>query len=78
MPIHDWTRVSAGTWHDFHVAWIAELRNVLNERVLPAGYYAQAEQMVGAMGPDVLALETDEDAKEGIIFFTATLRRNRF
>lgn len=23
MPIHDWTRVSAGTFHDFHVAWIA-------------------------------------------------------
>ena len=20
MPIHDWTRVSAGTFHDFHVA----------------------------------------------------------
>jgi hypothetical protein len=20
MPIHDWTRVTAGTWHDFHLA----------------------------------------------------------
>ena len=26
MPIHDWTRVKAGTFHDFHLAWIAEMR----------------------------------------------------
>lgn len=23
MPIHDWTRVEAGIFHDFHHAWIA-------------------------------------------------------
>ena len=47
MPIHDWTRVSAGTWHDFHMAWIAELRNALNDGLLPADYDAQAEQIAG-------------------------------
>ena len=26
MPIHDWTRVTAGTWHAFHLSWIAEIR----------------------------------------------------
>jgi hypothetical protein len=26
MPIHDWTRVDAGIFHDFHLAWIAEIR----------------------------------------------------
>jgi hypothetical protein len=57
MPIHDWTRVTAGTWHDFHLAWIAELRNVLNGGVLPADYYAQAEQVAGPLGPDVLTLQ---------------------
>jgi hypothetical protein len=47
MPIHDWTRVSDGTFHDFHIAWIAEIRNVLNGGLLPPGYYyAQAEQIV--------------------------------
>jgi hypothetical protein len=45
MPIHDWTRVSAGTWHDFHLAWIAEIRNALNDGLLPPTYYAQAEQI---------------------------------
>lgn len=60
MPIHDWSRVSAGTFHDFHVAWTIELRNALNERVLPPGYYAMAEQIAGPVGPDVLALEAAE------------------
>ena len=30
MPIHDWTRVTAGTWHDFHLAWIVQTSNALN------------------------------------------------
>ncbi|MCA9009376.1 MAG: hypothetical protein KDB01_06500 [Planctomycetaceae bacterium] len=25
MPMHDWTRVSAGTYHAFHNAWIEPL-----------------------------------------------------
>ena len=67
MPIHDWTRVSAGTWHDFHVAWIAELRNVLNDGLLPADYYARAEQIAGPLGPDVLTLqETQETESHGV------------
>ena len=56
MPIHDWTRVTAGTLHDFHLAWIAELRNALNGGLLPPDYYAQAEQIAGPLGPDVLTL----------------------
>jgi hypothetical protein len=57
MPIHDWTRVTAGIWHDFHLAWIAEIRNVLNEGLLPPDYYALAEQIAGPLGPDVLTLQ---------------------
>ena len=60
MPIHDWTRVSAGTWHDFHLAWIAEIRNALNDGLLPPDYYAQAEQIAGPLGPDVLTLREPE------------------
>lgn len=65
MPIHDWTRVNAGTWHDFHLAWIAELRNALNSGLLPPDYYAQAEQIAGPMGPDVLTLQTQGPAERG-------------
>src|SRR5689334_3377780 len=67
MPIHDWTRVGAGTWHDFHHAWTAELRNALNEGLLPADYYAQAEQIAGPLGPDVLTLEESDAPPNGAV-----------
>jgi len=55
MPVHDWTKVDAGIFHDFHTAWIIETRNVLNNGVLPEGYYALAEQHAGRFIPDLLA-----------------------
>ena len=59
MPMHDWTRVSAGIFHDFHNAWITELRNALNEGLLPSEYYALGEQRAGNVGPDVLTLHSE-------------------
>lgn len=56
MPIHDWTRVPDGIFHDFHHAWIEELKRYLNHGHLPDGYYALAEQLAGRLGPDVLTL----------------------
>lgn len=56
MPIHDWTRVSAGDFHDFHQVWAAQIRIQLNSGVLPAGYYAQVEQQASGIIPDVLSL----------------------
>ena len=26
MPIHDWSRVDAGIFHDFHHAWIEQIK----------------------------------------------------
>lgn len=57
MPIHDWTRVTAGIFHDFHHEWISAIKRALNGGLLPPGYYAMAEQIAGGMGPDVLTLE---------------------
>ncbi len=56
MPIHDWTRVGAGTFHAFHLSWISEIQLSLNG-LLPPDYYAQAEQIIGPMGPDILTLQ---------------------
>jgi hypothetical protein len=56
MPVHDWTRVDAGTFHAFHLAWIAQLQTALNGGLLPSGYYALAEQHAGDAIPDVLTL----------------------
>ncbi len=64
MPVHDWNRVTAGTFHDFHLAWIAELRRTLNGGLLPAGYYALAEQVAGDIIPDVLTLQRAESPSE--------------
>jgi Protein of unknown function (DUF4058) len=56
MPIHDWTRVEAGTFHHFHHSWIEEIARALNRGLLPRGFYAMAEQITGHIGPDVLTL----------------------
>src|ERR1017187_3136767 len=56
MPIHDWTRVDAAIFHDFHLSWIAEIKRSLNQGLLPPDYYALAEQITGNMAPDVLTL----------------------
>ena len=58
MPVHDWTRVEAGTFHHFHTLWIGRLSDVLNGGLLPEGFYALAEQSAGDVSPDVLTLES--------------------
>ena len=58
MPIHDWTRVSAGIFHHFHQAWILSISRALNAGLLPPDYYALAEQIAGGLAPDVLTLES--------------------
>lgn len=61
MPIHDWTRVDAGVFHDFHYVWVAIIRRQLNAGLLPTGYYAMAEQNSGPGIPDVLALRSPDN-----------------
>lgn len=58
MPIHDWTRVIAGIFHDFHHEWVSTIKRALNSGLLPADYYALAEQVASGLGPDVLTLES--------------------
>ena len=31
MPAHDWTRVVAGIFHDFHLGWIQAIKIALND-----------------------------------------------
>jgi hypothetical protein len=56
MPMHDWTRVDAGIYDDFHHEWISETKRTLNRGLLPPDYYALAEQVAAGFGPDVLTL----------------------
>ena len=64
MPVHDWTRVEAGIFHAFHLAWIGGIQNALNDHGLPDGYYALAEQHAGRAIPDILALHVQPDSAE--------------
>jgi hypothetical protein len=57
MPIHDWTRVRANRFHDFHQSWTIAIRNELNAGGLPPGYFAMVEQRAGGPEPDVVTLE---------------------
>ena len=41
MPIHDWSKVRPGLFHDFHQAWTVSLSSTLNRSVLPPGYFAE-------------------------------------
>jgi hypothetical protein len=64
MPIHDWTRIEAGAFHDFHQCWAAAIRSALNGGLLPPGYMALVEQVTGRPIPDVVTLQARE-AKKG-------------
>jgi hypothetical protein len=61
MPIHDWTRVDAGVFHDFHLSWLPAIKRALNAGLLQRGYYAMGEQVAGLGNPDVLALRAPDD-----------------
>ena len=52
MPIHDWTRVRANRFHDFHQRWTIAICNGLNAGRLPPGYFAMVEQNTGGPEPD--------------------------
>jgi hypothetical protein len=58
MPIHDWSRVPHGTFHDVHQSWMVALRNTLNRGVLPRGYFAAVEQRAPTREADLLALRS--------------------
>jgi hypothetical protein len=72
MPMHDWTRVEAGIYHDVHSVWLYQIRHALNHGVLPGGYYALTDQVVYPLGPDVLALRPPPTAPTGLAGGTAT------
>jgi hypothetical protein len=57
MPIHDWSRVDANLFHDFHQTWTIVIRNALNGGLLPQGYSALVEQHAAGLVPDVIALQ---------------------
>jgi hypothetical protein len=58
MPLHDWTRVPAGLYHDFHQSWSIRIKDSLNSGLLPKGLSALVEQHARERVPDVLTIES--------------------
>jgi hypothetical protein len=56
MPIHDWTRVSAGGFHMFHQDWSIELTRALNRGLLPEGFSALTDLRVEGYEPDIVGV----------------------
>ena len=56
MPVHDWTKIFDGAFHHFHQTWVVAISRTLNAGLLPDGYYAAAEQVVGGPNADVVTL----------------------
>lgn len=63
MPLHDWTRVEAEIFHDFHLAWNAGLQKNLNCSGLLVDSYAIIEQHSGRSLKDILLGITNEPAR---------------
>ncbi len=57
MPIHDWTKVRSGLFHNFHQQWITAICTSLNRNELPPEYFALQEQTNDDTIPDVLTLQ---------------------
>lgn len=62
MPMHDWSQVQAGIYHNFHYRWIAAIMDRLNSGLLPKGMIAMAEQIIGGPEPDVVTLQRNDVA----------------
>lgn len=67
MPLHDWTRVPSGLYHDFHQSWSVRIKDALN-RTLPKGLSAFVEQKAnGRREPDVLTIDATDIDPETVI-----------
>ena len=58
MPLHDWTRVPSGLYHDFHQSWSIRIKDALNMGSLPGGFSALVEQRYGVRETDILTVES--------------------
>jgi hypothetical protein len=66
MPMHVWTKVEPGFYHDFHNLWLVAIRHALNNGVLPAGYYAMTEQKSAGIEADILTLSVPPPPTNGV------------
>jgi Protein of unknown function (DUF4058) len=64
MPVHDWSRLEPGDFHDFHQGWVVGICNALNGGLLPAAYMAMSERVTGRAIPDVHTHQTSDPRED--------------
>jgi hypothetical protein len=65
LPLHDWSRVPSGLFHDFHQSWSIRIKDALNAGRLRKGVAALVEQRAGPKESDILVIEVrPEPTKE--------------
>ena len=57
MPLHDWTKIYSGMFHDFHQSWSIRIKDALNCGILPKGALALVEHKAGPVEADVLTID---------------------
>ena len=63
MPIHDWSKIPSGLFHDFHQGWSIHIKEALNRGLLPKGLSAMVEQRAGTKEGDVLTVSSGSRVK---------------
>jgi hypothetical protein len=69
MPLRDHFHapLSEGRhWESFHGAWAFQIMRTLNRRVLPAGYFAEAQAHVGRVEVDVPTFKGDSSGRSSV------------
>ena len=69
MPMHDWTGVTAGVYHHFHVHWMLEMERWINGRLSPEHRYAMVEPMFPRedAGDDEHDLSEAVEGEQGVL-----------
>jgi hypothetical protein len=65
MPVHDWSKVDAGIFHDFRHAWVCEISRTLNTGLLPDDHYALLEHHTKHFEPQVPAIQSSRSEWRG-------------
>jgi hypothetical protein len=61
MPVHDWTKVEAGIFHDFRLSWVVRISQALNSGVLPASHYSLLDRPPATRAPLSDELDSVDD-----------------
>ena len=81
MPIHDWTRVPANLFHDFHQTWTIRICDALNGGLLPRDYALVLQKLITNFShegrpPLEEDLELISNSEQGVDLIALVDRRN--